>query len=229
MVIYWDLLAGTTFFVNYGFIKTINLTYKNRISIKRLLVSSLIATMALIFYFVPWRFVWELRHLYGIIIGLIAFQDDKIKNRLIMIISFYLLNYAFVGSLEIFKIKSIGLLVVSFSYIVILYLIEKIIQRSKQTILICKMDDLVLTGLIDTGNHCYYQGLPVSFVAQKYLSDSFVLVGEMLTRSINGEVLVDIYIGPPLIINKQEKNCYYAFIQIADYDLIINQEMGELL
>lgn len=226
MIIYLDLLIGTTFLVNYSFIKTISITFKNKINVRRILMSSFIATISLLFFIIPISFVWQLRHLYGIIIGLIAFNDKSKINRLIKITTFYLLNYAFIGTLAVFNIKNSWLLLVVLFYLLVLYMIERFSIIYKKMKINCTLDKQKLVALIDTGNQCYYQGLPVTFIDNEYKTGEFILIGEMLTKSVYGEVLVDVYIGPKLIILGEEKDTYFAFMNIDGFDLIVNQEIG---
>jgi len=225
MVIYLDLLIGSTFLVNFSFIKTISLSFKTNISIKRLLISSFVATLSLILYFIPYEFIWNLRHLYGIIIGIVSFNDLDKRTKIIKIISFYVLNYMFIGTLVIFDINNIIFLLIVLLYITIIYIIEHFSYQSKTNIS-CILNNQKLNTLIDTGNKCYYQNVPITFIDKKYFNESFFKIGELLTTCITSEVLVDIYIGPPIYVNKKEKVCYYAFVNLKDYDAVICTEIG---
>ena len=225
MVIYLDLLIGSTFLVNFSFIKTISLSFKTNISFKRLFVSSLVATFSLILYFVPYDLFWNLRHLYGIIIGLVSFNDLDKRTKIIKIISFYLLNYMFIGTLVIFNINNILFLLIVLLYIIVIYIIEHFSYQLKTNIS-CYLNDQKLNTLIDTGNKCYYQNVPISFIDKKYFNDNFFKIGELLTTCITSEVLVDIYIGPPIYVNKKEKVCYFAFVDLKEYDAVICTEIG---
>ena len=225
MVIYLDLLIGSTFLVNFSFIKTISLSFKNNISFGRLLFSSVVATLSLVLFFIPFEFVWNLRHLYGLLIGILAFNDNDLKTRIIKIVSFYVLNYMFIGTLVIFEINTILFLLIVLLYIIVIYIIEHFSYISKSNI-ICFINNNKLKALIDTGNKCYYQNVPISFIDKKYYNESFFKIGELLTTCITTEVLVDIYIGPPIYVNKKEKVCYYAFVNLKDYDAVLCTEIG---
>lgn len=228
MVIYVDLVFITTILVNYLFIKAINILFNSKISIWRMMFSLLISVISLLFYIVPYEILWNLRHLYGIIIGIIAFKDHSKSQKILKILIFYLMNYLLIGTLAIFEIKSIVWLIIVTILIIIVFFIEYFL---KQRMIIKKQsesndyffDNKALKTLIDTGNQCFYQGLMVSFLDEKFFDERFILVGEMLTKSILGEKLINIYIGPPIIINNEELITYYSFMKIDNYDLIVGK------
>lgn len=226
MVIYIDLVVISTILINYLFIKAINILFNSKISFIRMTIALVLSTLSLTFYLLPYRFLWNLRHLYGIIIGLIAFKDKNKNRKAIKIIIFYIMNYLLVGTLAVFKIHSGICLIIVALLIVILFFVEyflrlKILRMEDSVNYNYTIEDIKLKTLIDTGNKCYYQGLMVAFLDNKFLNDKFVMIGEMLTKSVVGEVLVNIYIGPPLKYKDTEVITYFAFMKIDNYDLII--------
>lgn len=226
MVIYIDLVIIATLLINYIFIKSINILFNSKTSFIRTMVATLLSVVALLFYLLPYPFLWNLRHLYGILIGLVAFKDKNKSRLIVKIITFYVMNYLLIGTLAVFNIHSIINLIIVSLIIVIIFFIEyflkfKVTKMSYSTNYNYSLENKILKTLVDTGNKCYYQGLMVAFLDIKFLDQKFVRIGEMLTKSVLGEVLVDIYIGPPLMCKNEELITYFAFMKIDNYDLII--------
>ncbi len=226
MVIYVDLVLISTILINYLFIKAINVLFNSQVSIIRMVIALILSVLSLLFYLLPYSFLWNLRHFYGIIIGLVAFKDQNINKKVIKIIIFYVMNYLLIGTLAVFKINSLIWLFITALLIVVIFFIEYFLRirvTNEETFVSNQyyFDNKPLKTLIDSGNKCYYQGLMVAFLDDKYLDQRFVVIGEMLTKSIMGEKLIDIYIGPPLSYQKEELITYYAFMKIDNYDLII--------
>ena len=92
MIIYIDLLILSTILVNFVFIKTIALIFKEKLSMIRVSISLILSVLLLLLYFLPYQFYFFIRYFMGIIIGMIAFQKSDIKQKLIKIVIFYLLN-----------------------------------------------------------------------------------------------------------------------------------------
>ena len=131
----------------------------------------------------------------------------------------------FIGTLVVFKIDKLIYVIFFLIFTIILFIIEKIKLNSSNVIYIT-LNKQTLKTLIDTGNKCSYQNIPITFLKKTLYSDEFIKIGEMLTKCINEEVLVDIYIGPLIMINQQYKITYYAFVDISTYDCIIGEELG---
>lgn len=231
MVIYIDLVIIVTLLINYIFIKAINIIFNSKTSVVRTIIATFMSVIALVFYLLPYPFLWNLRHLYGIVIGLVAFKDKNKSRLIVKIITFYVMNYLLIGTLAIFNIHSIINLIIVSLIIVIVSFIEyflkfKITKMSYSTNYNYSLENKTLKTLVDTGNKCYYQGLMVAFLDIKFLDQKFIMIGEMLTKSVLGEKLVDIYIGPPLIYKNEELITYFAFMKIDNYDLIIGVGEG---
>ena len=211
MIIYIDLVILSTILVNYSFIKLIYIINNLHYSKIRLFVSTVVSTFSIILFFIPFKYISIIRHLYGIVVG--------------MITSFYILNYLFIGTLVIFKIDKLIYLLIILIFIIILYIFEKL-KINKSYIIKTKISDHILTTLIDTGNKCNYNNIPVAFLKKSFYNEEFIKIGRILTKCINEEILVDIYIGPLIKVNEQDKICYYAFVDISNYDCIISEELG---
>lgn len=225
MIIYIDLVILSTLLVSYSFLKLIYLINNIHYSKIRLYISTFVSTLSIILFFIPYKYISFIRHLYGILVGLIAFKTNSIKYKIKLITSFYILNYLFIGTLVVFKIDKLIYVIVFLLFTVVLFIIEKIKLNSSNVIYITLNNQLLKT-LIDTGNICSYQNIPIAFLRKNLFNDEFIKIGEILTKCINEEVLVDIYIGPLIMINQQSKICYFAFVDISSYDCIIGEELG---
>ena len=225
MIIYIDLVILSTILVNYSFIKLIYIINNLHYSKIRLFVSTVVSTFSIILFFIPFKYISIIRHLYGIVVGIVAFKINSLKITIKMITSFYILNYLFIGTLVIFKIDKLIYLLIILIFTIILYIFEKL-KINKSYIIKTKISDHILTTLIDTGNKCNYNNIPVSFLKKRFYNEEFIKIGRILTKCINEEILVDIYIGPLIKVNEQDKICYYAFVDISNYDCIISEELG---
>lgn len=103
MVLYWDLIVASTILVNYSFVKTLLVLFKERVVWWRILITLAISLASLLIYFFPGELLF-LRYTVGIWMGLAAFPG-KLKTKTIQIAGLYVLNYAFIGSLVIFDIQ----------------------------------------------------------------------------------------------------------------------------
>ncbi len=159
--------------------------------------------------------------------GLTAYNSNKAKKRFLMIISFYLINLSFIGSLVIFEIKNSLFLLAAFGYTILLHIIEKILKINYQNDCIVKINQNTLIGLIDTGNNCFYNDIPIVFLQKKYYSDDFVYLGNIQISTINNQNILEVYQGPILMMNKKEFKVLYCFSEIQDYDIILNKIMEE--
>ena len=81
MIIYIDLLILSTILVNFVFIKTIALIFKEKLSIIRVLISLVLSVAMLLLYFLPYQFYFFIRYFMGIIIGMIAFKKSDVKQK----------------------------------------------------------------------------------------------------------------------------------------------------
>lgn len=227
MVVYLDLVILTNILVDYAFLKTIALLYHERLKWYRVLISLLIGTGSLFLFLIPIKYLYNIRYIIGILMGLTAYNSNKAKKRFLMIISFYLINLSFIGSLVIFEIKNSLFLLVALIYIILLHIIEKILKINYQNDCIVKINQNTLIGLIDTGNNCFYNDIPIVFLQKKYYSDDFVYFGNIQISTINNQNILEVYQGPILMTNKKEFKVLYCFSEIQDYDIILNKIMEE--
>ena len=232
MIIYIDLLILSTILVNFVFIKTIALIFKEKLSIIRVLISLVLSVAMLLLYFLPYQFYFFIRYFMGIIIGMIAFKKSDVKQKIIKIVIFYLLNMTFIGCLVVFEVKSILPLILTVVYVVVLYLVQNykdLFKKENENLYYIKLNKQTLKGYLDTGNLATYQNLPIVFIKKIFLSNEFILEGVTTIQSIFEEKKVPLYKGPSLEVEKKLYQVYYVFVDEIDYDIILNNSIGEYI
>ena len=226
MIIYIDLIIISTIFVNYLFIKTINIMFKEKTSYIRLIVSLLVSVLSLALYLLPYKTYFVIRYFIGIIIGIIAFKNNNPKSKIIKIIIFYILNMSFIGTLVVFKIKNIIPMILSVIYIILLYLIQNYKEVFKnEYIYKVKINKKTYKGYMDTGNTSTYKSIPIIYINKKYQTKEFKKIASTYISTISSNILIDIYEGDYLIYNKKKYNVYYSFTDNITYDLLLNNLM----
>lgn len=226
MIIYIDLIIISTIFVNYLFIKTINIIFKEKTSFIRLIVSLLVSVLSLALYLLPYKTYFVIRYFIGIIIGIIAFKNNNPKSKIIKIIIFYILNMSFIGTLVVFKIKNIIPMILSVIYIILLYLIQNYKEVFKnEYIYKVKINKKTYKGYMDTGNTSTYKSIPIIYINKKYQTKEFKKIASTYISTISSNISIDIYEGDYLIYNKKKYNVYYSFTDNITYDLLLNNLM----
>ena len=177
----------STILVNFVFIKTIALIFKEKLSIIRVLISLVLSVAMLLLYFLPYQFYFFIRYFMGIIIGMIAFKKSDVKQKIIKIVIFYLLNMTFIGCLVVFEVKSILPLILTVVYVVVLYLVQNykdLFKKENENLYYIKLNKQTLKGYLDTGNLATYQNIPIVFIKKIFLSNEFILEGVTTIQSI---------------------------------------------
>lgn len=228
MVVYLDLVLFANILVDYAFLKTIALLYHEKIKWYRMLIALVIGCISIMLFIIPCKYLYNIRYIIGILMALLAYNSKKPKKRFLMIISFYLINLSFIGSLVIFEIKNSIFLVIALLYIMLLHIFEKILKINYQDDYLVYLNNKLLNGLLDTGNNCLYNNLPIVFIHNKYKSPEFSFLDNINITTINNVNNLDIYQGPLLKINKQYIKVLYCFSEIKDYDIILNKVMEEI-
>lgn len=223
MVIYLDLVIISTFIVNTLIIEGINTIFNEKISIIRAILSGILAVLLLFIYLYPIGKITYIRYLLGIPLGIIAFKKTTIKNLIIKIIFYYLFNLALIGSLQIFKIKSISFVIISTILIIILGILTSFRNHYELEVIISKRK---YHALYDSGNMSYYNNKPIIYLDEKYKNQNFTFIDTQLINTIHTSQLINIYIGPEILINKTKHQVYYAFIKLNEYDLILHKDIG---
>lgn len=229
MIVYLDLVLISNLIVDYAFLKTIALIYKEKIKWYRIILALIIGTISVWLFILPIKYLYNLRYIIGIFMGLIAYNTPKPMKKFLMVISFYIINLFFIGSLAIFKITNMWFLFVTMLYTIIVITLEKVIYRKlkiKYEYLIKILNNEVY-AILDTGNHCEYRGKPVVFIDYKFLDGNYHHLGIKILKTINHQELIEIYTGPKILFEGVEYEVLYSFSEIEDYDVILNSVMGE--
>lgn len=230
MIVYLDLVIISTIIVNYAFIKTISLIFKEKMNIIRIILGLILSVLSLLLFILP-SSIYNLRYFVGIIIGIVSFKYDNIQNFIIKIALFYLLNMAFIGTLVIFNIHNIILMLIALLYVLILFILENYKKYNSNIYHQVKINNILINAILDTGNETYYQGVPIVFIKNKYFNNEFKLIGSLAINNVNSIDIINIYDGPLIktINNEKEMKVYYAFSDTIQYDLILHQELGGII
>ena len=230
-VVYLDLVILSTILVNYLFIKATSILIKQKLHPVRLLIGLSISLLSLLLFLVPIKYIYNLRYFIGILIGYVSFKKNKYKLYGVSII--YLMNLSLIGTLVIFNINSIVLLIVLSVLIIFLEAINiymtKVIKPNKleyNALYNIQIGNLNLIGFLDTGNNSNYQTIPIIYIPSIYFNDSFTFFKTIEVTLIIGTTTINLYNGPDLIINKHIYKCLYSFSKEID-KVILNINMEE--
>lgn len=226
MVVYWDLLIISTIIVNYAFIKTIALILNDKLKAYRVIIALVISVLMLLLYFLPYQTYYAIRYIMGVIVGLVAFSNKSIRIRIIEIILFYLLTMTYIGTLFVFKIKNIVLMIISMLYVICLYLIQNSVNYFKN-IYSLTLENKKIKGLYDTGNNTNYQNISIVYLSQNLFNEEFTFITEIEIITVSSIGNISIYKGPKLEIGKKSIEVYYAFCQIdsKEYQAILPNDI----
>lgn len=231
MIVYIDIVILSMILVDYAILKVIAIIYKDKVLKARFILAIIFSIGSLFLFLFPLKKVMILRYFVGILIVIVAYPYKNYKELILKIVSFYLLNIAFIGTITIFKIKNIFMLFLALLFVLLIRIIE-----SYQNVAIndniftykVKIGELKLNAYLDTGNLTYYKGIPVVFIKDKYkLDKSFIKLGEIELKGINSCTIENVYEGPPLYINNTSEIVYYIFNSMINYDVILNRDCLE--
>lgn len=228
MVIYWDLVLIINVIVDYAFLKTIAIIFKEEIKWYRALIAILLGSCSLLLFFIPIKYLYNIRYVIGILMGMVAYKCLNPMKRFLMIISFYIINLIFVGSLIIFEVQNTFFLLLMMFLVIILTVMEKILNKKIKNELYCvKIQNRKLKVLLDTGNNSYYLNKPIIFLDNRLLNNEYQIIGKIEIMTISGKQLIEVYQGPNIQINNQIKDVFYSFCKLDNYDAILHSTMGE--
>lgn len=230
MIVYLDLVIGSTLVVNYAMIKTIALVFHEKLKIWRIITALFFSVLVLGMFILPFKWLINIRYFMGVPIVLLAFSYHNIKDTIIKTVIFYFLNVAFIGTLVIFKIKNLYLLLVALLYVLICWIIENYkngcIKENTLTYIV-KIGDCNIKGFLDTGNQAYYQGIPIVFIKNKYFNNQYQKLGTTRVGGIGGFTTINVYKGPPVEVVGNSYIVYFAFSDHINHEMILHQELGE--
>lgn len=229
MIVYLDLLILSTVVVNWAFIKTIAFFFKEKLNLIRLLLALVLSVGLLFLYLLPYRAYFALRYIAGIVIGIVAFHPKNIKVKIIEIVIFYFLTMAFIGTLFVFQVKSVILMLVSLLYVIVLYIIQnyqKIFQKEQHFQMNIQIGTFYIKGYYDTGNTSYYQEIPIVYLDKKYQDSQFQKIDSLIIQTIDGHSQIDIYTGPLLWSKNQSYIVVYAFVDQMAHHAILHRDIS---
>lgn len=162
-MIYIDELIMLNFIIDFLILKTTNSILKLNTKTSRLIISSIVGEISLLYLFVSFNNI-ELtlfKLLIGIIMNLISFGYINLKDFIKNLLYFYMFSFFLGGTLYYLKIESL----VKYKYYILLipiimnilkkltYNLKNIIKlRHKVTIYLKNGNVLYLNGYMDTGN-----------------------------------------------------------------------------
>lgn len=229
MTVYLDLLILSTIVVNWAFIKTIAFFFKEKLNLIGLALALVLSVGLLLFYLLPYRTYFALRYVAGILIGIVAFHPKNIKVKIIEIVIFYFLTMAFIGTLFVFQVKSVILMLVSLVYVIVLYIIQnyqKVFQKEQNFQINVQIGTFQINGYYDTGNTSYYYEIPIIYINKKYQDNQFKKMDCLSVQTIHKNTQIDIYTGPVLRTKKHTYRVVYAFVDEIVYDAILHRDIS---
>lgn len=229
MIVYLDLLILSTVVVNWAFIKTIAFFFKEKLNLIRLLLALVLSVGLLFLYLLPYRAYFALRYIAGIVIGIVAFHPKNIKVKIIEIVIFYFLTMAFIGTLFVFQVRSVILMLVSLLYVIVLYIIQnyqKVFQKEQHFQMNIQIGTLYIKGYYDTGNTSYYHEIPIVYLDKKYQNSQFQKIDSLIIQTIDGHSQIDIYTGPLLWSKNQSYVVVYAFVDQMAHHAILHRDIS---
>ena len=221
-VVYLDLVIISNIIVNYLFIKATSIFLKTKLTFFRTFLSLLVSTISLFLFIVPLKYIYNLRYFIGILIGVIAFE--KKANKLYGISILYLLNLGLIGTLVIFKVNNLLIVIISTIFLIILYsleFIQKKIIKEEQLEYNVLIKGKKYRGFLDTGNFVKYLNTPIVFMNQKYQNEDYSCIGHVMVNTINSISQIDVYNGPSIYINGKEFIVFFSFV-VIEQDIILN-------
>ena len=229
MIIYIDQIILSDIFVNYFFIKLIKTIFKEKINIFRLICGLLTSVISMSLFFFSIKYIYNLRYFIGLLIGIVSYK--KGKNKVLGITFMYLINLGFIGSLVVFRITSLILLVVVAILIVLMHCVihftKPVIKPNSLTYNVL-IEKVKLVGFLDTGNSSSYKGLPLIYINEVYKTKIFSFIGRCKISVVTGDELIDIYMGPKIFVKNKSYKVYYVFSKNISSDVILNINMEGL-
>lgn len=228
MIVYIDLIIISTVITDYAILKIIKEVWKEKIKIYRLILSLLVSIINIFLFIFPFKHLIILRYFSGILIPTICFKYKTLKDMIIKIVTYYILNIFYIGTIIVFNITSFMMLLLALLFVVVSYLIESyryITINENKYIYKVVIEQDIYNAYLDTGNMMYYDGIPVVIICNKYFnSNIYKYISYMKVSSVGNNSLIDIYSGPPIKVDNNEYIVYYTFNNI-NYDIILHKDI----
>lgn len=230
MKVYLDIVFVINFGINFIYSYLILCLFNEKASILKLSLSSFIAGSIMVFMLFDIIIYNVFKICGGAILTFIGMGGHRYILKTSM---YYLLYFSLTGLVQSFEVRNLYL-IIAILIIIILIILEnfrrKVINHShlKYNISVnFKTILLKMNGFLDTGNMAVYNNVPIIFVDEKYYSDGFNKIGEIVVNTVNGDKIIDIYEPDSFIIVKSKKmvkmEVYIAFSKLnPDIECLLN-------
>lgn len=239
MKVYLDLIIILNFFYDTLIVLAVSILLKNRVSLKRVFLSSLIGELSLITLFIRLDniFLLLLKLILSLIMVFISFGKNNYLNNLFY---FYIITIILGGSSYLINgsnmYTNLVLMVILSPIIITLYIINARRIKKELTIvhdvIIVDSDNTIkLRGIMDTGNNviCPITRLPVVFVSDrlKLKSNKLFVVPY---RTIDNEGVLNCKMPDEFIMDGKIVKCLVATSSsINTSEILLNNEMREII
>ena len=235
MVIYIDLLIIFNFMINFIFLYAIEIIYHEKIAIVKLLLGGVIGGLLVLGFLFDYYLYYFLKIFGGIIVGIIGWQKNSGVKLIVKISSFYVLNFASVGLVGCFQIKTWYWLFFSMGAIMVIYFIESnkkidiFINQLKYNISVTFFDKSInLEGYLDTGNFSVCDNLPIIYLSKKYFAN-YVAYKMVEINTVNGCSKLITYKPQKFIIeigkHQYQKEVLVVFTDLHEFDCLLNNDL----
>lgn len=228
MKIYVDLIILINFIFDFILILTVSLILKRNVSIKKIILSSLLGGLSIIILFIPFNnfTLFLFKVLISIIMVLTAFSFKNIKYTVNNIIYLYLVSFILGGFLYYlnneFSYKRIGLIFfhkgVSINIVlaliispIVLFLYVKQTKKLKNNyskyytvnIEFLNGKNISITGFLDSGNNLYdpYNKRPIILINKNILENYHPRCILVPCYTVNKESMINCFKIKKLVIN----------------------------
>lgn len=224
MVLYLDVILFLNFIVNYCFMKLIYILFKEKESIRRLILSSVLSLCLLLCFLLNYYLFNIVKIIGGMFLISVAFKYSNKTRYIFMCALYYILQYAFIGVLTIFNVKGLACLVflLLVCLLVLIYSRRSHIlpQKTYKVIVEINNKKYNIDGFLDTGNIACYYDLPIIFLDYKYYDNTLKEVGVIEVNTISGTGIIKCFKPDHFYIlenNKRiEKDVLVSFYEFKD-------------
>lgn len=233
MVIYWDIIVFFNFMINFIFLFSMEMLFKDKICFLRLVLVSLLSAIITLFCFFN-KYLFRLYKIFGgMMLVILGLKKITFSKQIIKISMFYVENLALIGILTTFKINSFLMLVIAVALILALLFFEHFknyyifIAKNKYNVIVSKNNiHIKIKAVLDTGNTATNKdGIPLVFVSDKWFNNTFNEYELVLVETVNGEKYCRAYQVDDflILINKKkvEKKALIVFTKLEE-DCLLN-------
>ena len=233
MILYWDLLIFFNFIINFIFLFSMEMIFKDKVYFLRLILVSLICSvLAMLCFFNKIMFnIYKI--IGGIVIVVFSLKKITASKTIIKISMFYIENLALTGVLATLKVNNLLMLIIAIILILGLLFFEHFkkyyifIAKNKYNVIVSKNNvHLKMSAILDTGNAATNaDGVPLVFVSEKLFSDVFDKYELVEIQTVNGDAYCKAYYVDDfqIVLNRKkiEKKAMVVFTKIDD-DCLLN-------